>query len=116
MRIHPRPSLTVVVVLALAVLAAACTKSEPAPPHETTRDAGAAADLLGKDGLAAPQGMAAQGKGAIVAQQCALACGAKPGIDSTPCTHACIAACGSAVDVAAIDACAAKTADGQPKL
>jgi len=81
-----------------------------------TRDAGRPTDILGKGALAEPQGMVQQGKSAIVAQQCALACGAKPGIDSTPCTHRCIAECASASDLVAIDACASKTAESSPQL
>ena len=106
----------VLVPFALALSLAACTKPDPAPSQETTRDAGRPTDILGKGALAEPQGMVQQGKSAIVSQQCALACGAKPGIDSTPCTHRCIAECASASDLVAIDACASKTAESSPQL
>jgi hypothetical protein len=101
---------------ALSLSLAACTKPDPAPAQDGARDAGRSTDILGKGALAEPQGMVQQGKSAIVAQQCALACGAKPGIDSTPCTHRCIAECASASDLVAIDACASKTAESSPQL
>ena len=77
-------------------------------------DAARGREALVNRGLGTPRGQSElldNARGAIVAQQCNLACGAKPGIDSTGCTHACIQSCGAEPDVARIDACARSAAD-----
>lgn len=94
----------------IAILLLACSKDEA--PKKT---APSATSPLGT-ALANPQGMAAQGKGAVVSQQCAIACGARPGIDSSACTKTCIGACATEADIPAIDACASRTAAQSPEL
>lgn len=111
MWLDAKPSLLLGLLVALAGGLVACPKKEP----PVTGEAGPQT-ALAERGLADPHGLAAPGKGALLAQQCALACGARLAIDTGACTHACLAACASAADIAAIDACAAKTAESSPQL
>ncbi len=55
------------------------------------------------------------GKEALVAQQCAIRCQAKPGIDPAGCAARCTKGCAAEKDTAGIDTCATRTADQSPK-
>ena len=114
------PTLVLVLVLVLGLALPACTKNEaPAPPEAGTvaaPGAGPRTNTVDK-ALADPNNAAVQrAKGAILAQQCSLACGAKLGIDSGACTNVCLSACANETTVAAIDTCASQTADKAPQL
>jgi hypothetical protein len=56
------------------------------------------------------------GKEALVAQQCAIRCQAKPGIDPAGCTARCTKACAAEKDTAGMDTCAVRTAEQSPKM
>lgn len=100
--------------LLFALALGACTKSDP--PSAPAADAGGKAALLGR-GLADPQDPGVQqAKGALVLQQCNLACGARPGIEPGACTQQCRQECASQADIAAIDACASRVAAASPTL
>jgi len=103
------------VLLASLMILLACDKKQDAPPLSTS-DAGGKMAVVDRALANGQGGMAEQGKVALVAQQCTLACGARPGIDPGTCTQACTKTCGAEKDVAAIDACASKVAAEQPSL
>jgi hypothetical protein len=107
-------ALPVFAVGLFALLTTACEKK----PERTSpsADAGPGGKLQAVDrALGAGMGGAVdQGKGAVVAQQCALACGAKPGIDPGTCTAACVKTCAAEKDLAAIDACTSRVAAESP--
>lgn len=102
----------VVVAFAFASIALGCDKKEPAPSAPKTDKRGAVDKAIGAGNSEAVQA----GKGAIVAQECALMCQAKPGIDPGQCTPRCVKECASATDTGAIDACAQRIADETPGL
>jgi hypothetical protein len=103
-----------ILLASLLILLLACDKKQEAPL--TTSDAGGKMAVVDRALANGQGGMAEQGKVALVAQQCTLACGARPGIDPGTCTQACTKTCGAEKDVAAIDACASKVAAEQPSL
>lgn len=97
------------------VLVASCSKKDDAPgagePRSKEERANGALARASAEGE-----LAAQAKGALVVQQCNLACGARPGIDSASCTRTCGTQCASETDVPHIDACASKVASESPAL
>jgi hypothetical protein len=86
------------------LVACACDKKEDAPrPTGKTREAVVNAGLASADG-----GMSEGAKSALVAQQCAIACGVHPELDG--CTQTCAKECMSASDLGAVDTCARRIA------
>ena len=102
-----------ILLVALALLGVACDKKPDttAAPAKTDKR-GAVDKAIGTSNAEAIQA----GKGAIVAQECALMCQAKPGIDPGQCMPRCVKECASATDTGAIDACAQRIADETPGL
>jgi hypothetical protein len=105
----------VVVVVAGFMLLVACEKKDDAP-----RARGATGSTVkNRDGVGAVNaGLAsAQGgvldsaKSALVAQQCALACGVRPENDPGLCTQRCAKECLTATDLPGVDACAQRVAN-----
>ena len=93
-------------IVVVLVLLASCSRKEEAP-----RPSGKAREGAVNAGLASGQGGAAEsGKSALVAQQCALACGVRPENDPGLCTQRCLKECMSATDLAGVDACAQRVA------
>ncbi len=99
-----------IVVVAVALLAACAKKEEDAPRPVAKSREGAGAGVVNA-GLASAQGGAAESaKSALVAQQCALACGVHPESDPGLCTQRCAKECATSSDLPAIDACAQRIA------
>lgn len=96
----------VIAVLGIALLVG-CEKKDDARPTASKRDGAGVVNA----GLASSQGGASDSaKAALVAQQCALACGVRPENDPGLCTQRCAKECLSATDIPGIDACAQRIA------
>lgn len=102
-------SRSLVLVLGIVLLGACEKKDVP----RATGSTGSNRDGAGvvNAGLASAQGGASESaKAALVAQQCALACGVRPENDPGLCTQRCAKECMSAADIPGIDACAQRIA------
>jgi hypothetical protein len=93
------------------VLVAACAKKDDGAPRPTAKSRESTGVGVVNAGLASAQGSAAESaKAALVAQQCALACGVHPENDPGQCTQRCATQCAATADLPGIDACAQRVA------